>query len=356
MKIIKYLFFLVLIAIIAGAVYIATKNGDYQMEESIVVKAPVEVVFNEVNNFQNWQDWRPGKGKTENMIILYSDTISGKGANVSWKGENIEDGKITTQKIIPNSSINQELEFSGSLAEVSSDLYWKFDSIAEGTKVTLGVKGNQSFMEKLTYTFKDSSFTQQLKPVFHKGLANLQETINEKLNQHTINVDGVTQLGGGYYMYTTTASKIGQIPSQMKKMFKDLSNYMEKNNITRLGDPFIIFNEWDRQNNSAIFSAAIFTPSLIITPQESSVLNGMLPSERVIKTTLKGNYKFLPEAREQAFNYIQQNNLIISEDGKMLEMYSISQKDTPNPAKWVTEIYIPVSEAPQQPETLTPVE
>ncbi|MGB8705143.1 MAG: GyrI-like domain-containing protein [Gillisia sp.] len=354
MKIIKYLFFLLLIGIIAGAVYVATKNGDYQMERSVVIKAPVSVVFNEVNNFHNWEDWSPWSKRTEDVIVLYSDTTSGKGASFSWKSESLGKGKITNIKVLPNSSIDEKLFLSpASYADSKSDAYWKFDSISEGTKVTWGIKGEQSFMEKLAYTFKDSSFTQQLKPLFNQALSNLKEVTVEKMNRHSINVDGITQLGGGYYMYTTTASKIGKIPSQMKKMFKDLSNYMEQNNITQLGDPFILFNEWDRQNNSAIYSAGIFTPSLIITPEESSVLNGMLPSEKVVKVTLKGDYKFLPEARDQAFEYLRTNNLVPSDEGKMLEMYSVSPKDTPNPAEWVTEIYIPVTEMPQDNETVT---
>ena len=353
MKIIKYLFFLILIGIIAGAVYIATKKGDYQLEQSTIIKAPVSVVFNEVNNFHNWEDWSPWAQKTDDIIILYSDTISGKGAKFSWKSETLGNGKITNTKVLPNASIDEKLNFSSSsYADSNSDVYWKFDSIAAGTKVTWGMKGEQSFMEKLAYTFKDSSFTQQMKPIFKRGLENLKSVTIEKMNRHTTNVDGITQLGGGYYMYTTTASKIGKIPSQMKKMFKDLSNYMEANNITRLGDPFILFNEWDRQNNSAIYSAGIFTPSLVITPEESSVLNGMLPPEKVVKITLKGDYKFLPEAREQAFEYIRKNNLIPSEEGKMLEMYSVSPKNTDSPAEWVTEIYIPVTDAPQEAETM----
>lgn len=157
MKILKYLFFLILIGLIAGSIYIATKDGNYQIEESTTINAPLPVVFNEVNNFKNWEEWGPWMDDTEDLILAFSDTTSGEGASYSWKSEKIGDGSITTTKAIPDSTIEQELTIVSKYGETKSDVYWKFDKVEEGTKVTWGIQGRQSFMEKLAFAFTDLS-------------------------------------------------------------------------------------------------------------------------------------------------------------------------------------------------------
>lgn len=347
MKILKYLFFLLLIVIIAGAIYVATKDGNYQVEESAIINAPVPVVFNEVNNFKNWEQWGPWMDDSDDLIINYAETTSGQGASYSWKSEKLGDGSLRNTKVVPNSKIDQILIFKSPYGESKSNGYWTFEEVEEGTKVTWGIIGEQDFMEKLAFTFMDQSFTEMVDPMFIEGLEKLKKVTIKKMDEYSINVDGVTTHGGGFYMYATTATKISQIQTKMQQMFMDVSLYMEQNNIPAMGKPFILYNQWDEQNNSAIYSAGVFTPSLVITPTESSVLNGMLPVQKVIKTTLKGDYKYLKQAWEKAYKYAAENNLPVATDAPAFEVYVTRPEDSPNPASWVTEIYIPLLDAEQ---------
>lgn len=352
MKILKYLFFLLLIVIIAGSIYIATKEGDYHIEETTIIEAPVSVVFNEINDYKNWENWASWITNEENTITNYPESSRGEGAEFNWRGEEMGEGKIRTTKTIPDSGIEQVAIYNPSFAETESEIYWNFEEVEEGTRVTWGVRGNQSFREKLAFAFRDNSFQEFLRPKISESLQNLSEEISDKMSVYSINVAGETRHGGGFYMYTTTASKISQIPERMEQMFTMVLNYMENNNISKQGDPFILYNDWDEQNNTAIYSAAYFTPSLVITPEDSNVLNGMMPVQRVVKTTLTGDYKNLPEAWDRAHQYIEENDLQVDEGSKPFEVYRTYEEDVPNPANWVTEIYIPVKD----PETPAEIE
>lgn len=342
MKILKYLFFLILIAIIAGAIYIATKDGSYQIEETTIVPAPPSVVFDEVNNFQNWENWDPWND--EERILNFSDTLSGQGAEYSWTTDNSGDGNFKTTGTIPNSSIEQDLVLDSEFGESESEVYWTFEKVEGGTQVIWGIQGEQSFQEKFASTFKEGSFPDFMRPKLAEGLEDLKEEIRIKMDIYNISVDGTTTHGGGFYMYTTTASKINQIQEKRQQMYTEVINYMDNNNITALGNPFVLYNQWDEGNNSAIYSVSVFTPSLVITPSESEVFNGMMPVQQVIKTTLNGDYKYLRGAWDRANNYIAENNLQIAKSGGSFEVYKIGPDETPNPAEWVTEIYIPVEQ------------
>lgn len=343
MKILKYLFFLFLIVIIAGAIYVATQDGEYHIEETTVLDAPVSVIFNEVNNLENWGAWGPWRSATEDEVIEYKKTTRGEGAGFEWKSEELGDGSITTTNVLPENSIEQQVIHNPTFAESQGRMYWKFEEVEEGTRVTLGLQGSQSFKEKLAFAFRDNSITDIIRPRLSSGLQKLDSTVQNRMSQYTINVDGITTHGGGFYMYSTTASKISQVPVRMENMITEVKNYMEMNNIPQLGDPFVVYNNWDEQNNSAIYSAGIFTPSLVITPQDSDILNAMMPVQKVVKATLKGDYKNLEEAWDSTYSYLEKNNLRPDENRQPFEVFRTDPETTPNPADWVTEIYIPIA-------------
>ena len=55
MKILKYLFFLLLIVIIGAAVYFGTKDGKFNVAATKTIEAPVDLIFEQVNDYKNWQ-------------------------------------------------------------------------------------------------------------------------------------------------------------------------------------------------------------------------------------------------------------------------------------------------------------
>lgn len=342
MKILKYLLFLILILIIAGSVYVATKDGDFQVEQTKMIAAPQEMVYNEVNEYKNWKDWEPWSQEARDMVISYSEKTQGDGAGYSWKSEDMGDGHIETIKATPFSSITEKITFDTPFGESSSQIYWKFKEKENGTQVTWGMKGEQSFMEKLAFSFQDQTISEMMLPMFDKGLANLERVVKDKMETYSINVDGLTMHGGGYYMYTTTATKISQVEDRMQKMLHEVSTYMTENNIEKAGNPFVLYNEWNEKNGTAIFSAGIFTSSKVVTPMDSMILSDYLPNQKVVKTTLKGDYKNLKEAWDKTYKYIQENGLEINEDTHPFEVYLTSPEKETNPAKWITHIYVPV--------------
>ncbi|RZT00214.1 SRPBCC family protein [Aquimarina brevivitae] len=343
MKIIKYLFFLLLFAIIAGAVYVFTIDGDYQVEESKVIEAPDELLFDTVNYFRTWEKWGPWMEETDDMIITYADKVSGPGAYYSWKSETEGDGNMETVKVAPFSSIDQKITFITPMGESVSDVYWKFEKIEpKKTKVTWGMKGTQSFMEKLYWVIQDSTLSQSIKPMYAKGLNNIEEYVQERMEAYSISVDGVTEHGGGFYMYSATASDIAIIPEKMKQMLPTVDSYMYQNNLPKTGMPFTLYNEYNEEQGTAIYSVGIPTRDKVITPQESAVLCGFMPRQKVIKTTLKGDFKNLEEAWDKTYDYMAKNNLEALENGSPFEVYRVDPNIQPNPAEWITEIYIPI--------------
>ncbi|GAA4271017.1 GyrI-like domain-containing protein [Aquimarina gracilis] len=343
MKIIKYLFFLLLLVVIGGAVYVATIDGEFQVEESRVIEAPDELLFNTINEYKTWEKWGPWMDESDDLIMEYATQTSGEGASYSWKSEIQGDGKMKTLKAVPFASIDQKITFVTPMGESNSDVYWKFEKIeGKKTKVTWGMKGKQSFMEKAFWATQDSTVSQMLRPMYQRGLEKLDNYTKEAMSKYTINVDGATEYGGGFYMYSATASSIAAIPEKMAQMLPAVNSYMRENNLPQTGMPFTIYNNYNEEQGTAIFSSAIPTRDKVVTPKDSDILCDFLPKQKAVKTTLKGDYINLKEAWEAGYKYIADNGLEAEEKSPAFEVYRVDPGLQPNPAEWVTEIYIPI--------------
>lgn len=342
MKIFKYLFFLILIFIIGASIYIATKDGKFEIEQRQTLGAPQELVFDEVNDYTTWKNWEPWSQETDDMIINYGSKTQGEGASYSWSSEKMGAGEMETIKANPHTSIEQKITFKTPFGESTSDIYWQFFEKGDSTEVVWGMKGEQSFMEKAAFVFQDQSLEEMMLPMFKKGLDNLENSIAAEMRKYSVSIAGVTQHGGGYYMYITTASKTSQVAEKMQDMLTEVSNYMEENSIEKQGNPFIIYNQWNEEQETAIYSAGFFTPSEVITPAESNVLNGYMPKHSALKTTLKGDYENMEEAWNSSFEYLEKNNLTAHDNIAPFEVYVTGREKSANPADWVTHIYIPL--------------
>jgi effector-binding domain-containing protein len=341
MKLIKYLFFLILIVLIGGAVYFGTKDGKFDVANTKTINAPVSMLYDNVNDFKNWQEWGPWMADDPTLQITYADTTQGVGGSYTWTSELMGDGSMRTVSNVENESIDQKIVFVSPFGESKSDVYWKFNPTEAGTEVTWGMKGEQSFIEKVFMAFQSEDFESSVKKMYGQGLDNLEQTIQEEMGKYSITVEGIKDHGGGFYMYTTAVSTQSELGNKMAPMMGKVSGFMERNKIAMAGMPFTIYNEWDTTNGSVIFSTAIPTRDRIIVT-EGDVLCGYMEPTAAVKTVLMGNYTNLAEAYTKAQAYVAENNLIIDPAKQMFEVYNTDPEQVPNPAEWRTEIYIPV--------------
>lgn len=350
MKILKYLLLVLLIFVVGASIYFGTKDGKFDVAKTKIIDAPAEVIYNNVKDYKSWKDWGPWMAEDENIDITYAEKTEGEGASYSWKSEVMGDGSMETVRVIPNKEMDQEISFYSPMGESTSDVYWRFEPAEEPgkTKVTWGMKGEHSFVAKVFMAMQSGDFETTLGTMYQNGLDNLAGVVEESMNQFNITVDGVTRHGGGYYMYNTTSSKLSEIGAKMGPMMGQVYDFIQKGNIQTAGMPFTIYEQIDEANGTVIFSAAIPVPAEVITPQGSPVLCSYMKPVSALKTTLKGKYDHLSKAYSAAEEYLAKNNLTADPSRKMFEVYATDPGMEPNPANWVTEIYIPIL-TPQTP-------
>lgn len=343
MKALKYILLLLLLIVVAGSIYVATLENTYEVQRTKVINAPEDVVFNLVNDYKTWPSWSPWLGLDPATKLTYGEKTAGEGASYNWKSENEEVGEGRMETLsVKEDSINQKITFIKPW-ESTSNVYWNFKKVEKGTSVTWGMKGDMGFMEKGYMAFS-GGMDQMIGPDYERGLEKLDSVVQVEMQKYSVDVNGITKHGGGYYLYMTTSCKIEEMPQKMAEMMPKVGVYARKNNITMAGPPFNLYHKYDTENNAVIMSTAVPVTERVITDKDSGILTGMLQPFTAIKTTLKGDYKNLKEAWDTTYKYIEDNDIIAEYGIPAMEVYLNNPSETPNPAELRTEIFVPIQE------------
>lgn len=339
MKAFKYILFLLLIIIIGTSIYITVQPNQYTLSRSRVIAAPAPVLFNEVNDYKNWPSFSPWLEQEPEATLTYLDETSGTNAGYAWNGAILGEGNMSTLAVTEDESISQKINFIKPF-ESESNIDWTFEPQNDSTKVTWTMSGKMDFMSKM-YTAFAGSFEKTIGPDFERGLFKLDSVAVASMKAYNIRIMGITQHGGGYYLYKTTSCKISELPNKIKTMLPEVSAYAYNNRIATTGMPFVNYHKWDEENNAVMFSSCVPTTEKIIT-EDGDILTGQLPPFTAVKTILLGNYSHLNEAWAKGMSFIQEKGLETLEEGPTIEVYSNINGNVPNPADWITEIYIAI--------------
>ena len=144
MRILKYLFQLLLLVFVALSVYFFTQEGQYSVHEKVTIELPKPALFNYVNNYRNWDEFLEVVVKDSTAIVNFSKVSEGIAASVKWKNTAGE-GSFKTIFAAKNDSIVQEAAWQGN----SLHSCWLFKETENGTEVTWNVSGDLDFKAKI---------------------------------------------------------------------------------------------------------------------------------------------------------------------------------------------------------------
>ena len=175
MKILKVIgiIILVLVVLYVGIGLFLPKHT--HVERSIVINAPTEKVFNEVNTFNNLKEWSPWAKLDPNTKWNYSGPEYGVGAKYDWVSDdkNVGTGAQEIIESTPNEYVKTKMNFGNMEGDYFAEFLLK--PAEGGTKVTWTYDGDMnSMMEKYVGTFFMDGI---LGPPYEQGLSDLKTYI-----------------------------------------------------------------------------------------------------------------------------------------------------------------------------------
>lgn len=167
MNILKKILMGLIILIAALAVVGMLLPSAYKVERSVVINAPAEIVFDQVNDLQKTEAWSPWKDPT--MKITYGPVTAGKGASSSWESKDMGSGSQTIVESVPNSSVKIFLDFK---AMGTANAAYALAPEGGAVKVTQEMTGDAGMNPVKRYM--NLVMDKMLGSMFEKGLAGLK--------------------------------------------------------------------------------------------------------------------------------------------------------------------------------------
>ncbi|MGB0523844.1 MAG: SRPBCC family protein [Flammeovirgaceae bacterium] len=153
-------------------------SEDFSMERSIVINAPAEKVFAQVNDLKNWPNWSPWNKMDPNMKMNYSSNTIGANAWYSWesKEDNVGKGKLSILESQANTLMKTKIEFEG--FDSPGYGHWKLEPEGSGTKVTWGFSGKA---DNYLGRYMGVMMPMMMGSIFEQGLRDLKKISEGKV-------------------------------------------------------------------------------------------------------------------------------------------------------------------------------
>jgi uncharacterized protein YndB with AHSA1/START domain len=146
--------------------------GKYDVEKTIIINAPASKVFDHVGDLHHFREWNPWQRMDPDPKSHIEGTPKTVGHKYNWTGKKIGVGSLTIRKVVPDTSIDFDLEFIKPWKSKADDM-WTFEAVGENScKATWRNTGELPFP---VARLMGPMIRKQLNQQFEQGLNNLKQ-------------------------------------------------------------------------------------------------------------------------------------------------------------------------------------
>ena len=157
-----------LIVVLAFTTFNWFISPDYKIERSIEINVPTYIVYEQVTDLHQWENWAIWWKQDTAMITNYSGEERGLGAKMIWTSDVVGDGDL---EIIECSSQGMKTKLAWGNGS------WHFEETENGTNVSWSMSGKMPFLMSFMTMFIED----MVAPDFEKGLTGLKEVCESLL-------------------------------------------------------------------------------------------------------------------------------------------------------------------------------
>jgi len=329
-KILLVLGILVLLIIVIGFCL----PSKVRVERSVVIKAPANMAFDQVNTLKNWEGWSPWHHIDPKMQLTYSGPASGSGASYTWKSDNkkVGNGILTITASNPDSLVKTDMDFMDH-GKGSAD--FTFTKVPEGTKVTWGMNSDMG-MNPIARYF-GAMMDKMVGSDFEKGLNNMKEVVekmpptssNDIKVEETVTADMHTLTKRITCATTEISKKYGEV-------FGEIEASMKKNGLNQAGPPFGIYYSYSPEKVDMAPGIPTDKPG----KDDGDILGIEMKAQNAVRVRYVGPYSKMMRVYDALGNYIKEHNKQVT--GSPWEVYINNPMTEKDSAKLITEVYFPV--------------
>lgn len=328
MKTIKKILITIIIAVSLFLIIAYFLPSQIIVDRSITIKAPAGKVFEQVNNFRNWDNWIPWHQIDSSMTKSYFGNESGLGSGYEWSSEhkNVGSGKgeIMFSKNNDSIAVNLLLMQSPALCR------FKFTQTDTGIVVVWGYTSEIGLNPFSRYVGT------MAEGVIGKNLDKSLLTLKKYLESTKSYTCKKIRLNETNYVSVQITCLNSDIQKEMGKAYANLMVFIEQSDTKSIGAPLCFYHNIDIQ--SCTFEAAI--PVSKKVQGNDDVMSKTLKAGEYATTAYYGSYANINEAYTALTQWMSDNK--IEAKGMPFDEYVTNPSEVKDTSKWITNVYYPL--------------
>ena len=173
-----YILLALLALVIIILIVIAMQPSHFRVTRSAEMAAPPRAVFEQVNDFHNWNDWSPWAKMDPDARNTFTGPASGEGASMAWAGnKNVGEGSMTITESKPDNLVRIRLDFLKPF-KGTSDVEFNIQPSGDRSHVTWTMSGPSNFIGKAMGLFMNCE--KMIGSQYEQGLANIRNIVENQ--------------------------------------------------------------------------------------------------------------------------------------------------------------------------------
>lgn len=309
------------------------------IEETIVVNAPVETVFEQVNTMKNWEKWSPWFKADSTTKLTYNNVPSGNGASYSWVAEKMGEGTLTLSDVKPYEHITENMVF---LKPNNDKGTATMDFTKEGNGVKVVWKMDMDWGWNVFARWAGVVFVKNMmSEFFANGLKDIKDVAE---HAPVVSESGATyKVEGNIELPARIAIAIsGKVAEKDFKAFFDKSylaiqGVIEKGGAKATNKPAAVYYNYVPGGVTTL-DAYIEVDKKIAVPANMKILE--LKATKAAKVDYYGPYSGSGAAHEAIDKWLKANSKKAT--GAPWEVYVTDPMVEKDSTKWLTEVLYPI--------------
>ncbi len=310
-----------------------------QDERSIVIKAPKEIIFEQVKYLKNHENWSPWKDKDPQMKNTFTGEDGTVGAASSWQStvKGVGNGTQTIASIVENESVETDLLFDG---QGKAKGFIRLKDTTDGVQVTWGFHADVPvpFNLMLLLPAGDDAGRD-----FEAGLQKLKALCESKAAETAPTADATIReisFIGKVYLGLRGTTTLDQVSNWYGASIVKVMNAAQSHKAVMTGPPGGLYFSWDDQKSMRTEMAAVVPVAASVNAGSDFQTIEIKPS-KALQVDYTGGYYGSGAVHMAMDEYIKKHGY--QHQPPVIEEYLSAMPEEPDSNKWVTRIIYLVS-------------
>lgn len=332
MKVLKIIGIVVLLVLLIVVVLALIAPKSYQVERSIVIDAPQNLVFRHMQLWSNFSTWSPWAEHDSTMTFTIEGVDGQEGAKYIWQGDpkKTGTGEMTNSGVKANEEMSFHLHFKTPW-ESHADGYMRVAEAGDSTKASWGFYGKYPIPWNIMLLF--TPMDKMIGPDFERGLQLLKDKVEAKAAKMANLVIKKMSYRSTSFAGIRQEVKMSEMKPFFESSFAKISQAIAEKRAGMIGAPSAIFFSWDEEKGISDLAAGIPTRRAVIAGEVRMIT---VPASNALYIDFYGPYEETELAHYAMMDYIQKNRISIRDI--VLEEYLTDPGAQPDPQKWLTRI------------------